>query len=60
MPKKQKICSVKQNALNEQDRLELATLLIKAGYSVRLGREQKSPTNKAYSYFVEYWEDENE
>ena len=28
-------------SLNEQDRLELAKLLVKAGYIVRLGRERK-------------------
>lgn len=37
-----KIYSLKPNMLNEADRLELATLLIKAGYTVRIGREKSS------------------
>ena len=40
-------------SLNEQDRLELAKLLVKAGYSVKLGRERK-PKASGYDYFVEY------
>lgn len=55
--KKQRIYSQKSCALNEADRLSIASLLVKAGYSVRLGREK--PTDKkngAYIYFIEYWE----
>ena len=48
---------MKNNALNENDRLQLATLLIKAGYSVRLGREKKA-NSSANIYYVEYWESE--
>lgn len=59
MPKKQKICSVKQNALNEQDRLALANLLVKAGYTVKIGMEKK-PGSKVNMKFVEFWEDKNE
>lgn len=44
-----KIYSLKRNALNEADRLELARLLIKAGYTVRIGKEKsflgKAATN---------------
>lgn len=57
---KQRTYSVKQNGLNDADRLELAKILIKAGYSVRIGREQKDQKSKRYSYFVEYWEENNE
>ena len=52
-----KIYSVKPNSLNEADRLELARLLVKAGYTVRVGSE-KVPNGKSNSsaYFVEYFE----
>ncbi len=57
---KQRIYSIKPNGLNDIDRLEMAKILIKAGYSVRIGKEKKSPTSKAYAYFIEYWEESNE
>lgn len=60
MPKKQRIYSIKQNGLNDADRLELAKMLVKAGYSVRVGKERKEQKSKSYSYFVEYWEEDNE
>lgn len=34
--------------LNEQERLELSRLLIKAGYAVKQGREKPSPKATAY------------
>lgn len=53
-----KIYSLRQGVLNEDDRLSLAALLIKAGYTVRIGKERpKGKTNGAYIYFVEYWEE---
>lgn len=58
MPRK-RIYSVKNNALNEQDRLALANLLIKAGYTVKIGIEKK-PGSKLNVKFVEFWEDKNE
>lgn len=36
----------------ENDRLAVATLLIKNGYTVRQGKELKSPTSKTYNYYV--------
>ena len=51
-----RIYSLKNNALSADERLELARLLIKAGYSVRTGREKKA-NSSAYVYFVEYWEE---
>lgn len=50
-----KIYSVKPNSLNEADRLELARLLVKAGYTVRIGSE-KQPGKSASVHFVEYME----
>lgn len=44
--------------LNDEDRNTLCCLLIKAGYTVRIGKER--PGGKGQTrYFVEYWE-ENE
>ena len=43
--------------LNEQERLELSRLLIKAGYAVKQGREKTNPKNTVYKYYIEYWED---
>ena len=45
--------------MNEADRLELARLLLKAGYTVKINREKK-PGKSAYVYFVEYWRDNKE
>ena len=43
--------------LNEEDRLTIAGLLIKAGYSVRIGyREIPGNTKGKKEYIVEYWE----
>ncbi len=61
MPK-QRIYSVKTNSLNDQDRLDIARLLIKAGYAVRIGKEKKDSANKnaANIKFIEYWEENDE
>lgn len=40
---------------NENDRLALASLLIKLGYKVRIGKEKKEGKS-VYVYFVEYEE----
>lgn len=40
--------------LTEADWLELAQLQIKAGYTVRKGREKKNPKSNAYTHFVEF------
>ena len=52
-----RIYEQKHGNWNEKDRLELATLLIKAGFTVRIGREK--PPGKAsapYKHYVEYEE----
>ena len=52
-----RIYSQKNGSLNEQDRLALAQLLIKAGYTVRLGKEkQNQRQNAQYTHYVEYWD----
>ena len=50
-----RIYSVGYNKLSESEKLDLCRLLIKAGYSVRLGRERKN--GNSYAYFIEYWKD---
>ena len=53
MKNRQRIISIRANALNEADRLELAQLLIKAGYIVKMGVDKLS--NGRSVYYVEYW-----
>lgn len=46
--------------LNEEDRLSLAQLLIKAGYSVRIGYQVIPGNAKGKKeYIVEHWENNN-
>ena len=52
-----KITDQKNGQLNSNDRLELARLLIKAGYTVRIGKE-KIPGKNRNIYFIEYKGDE--
>lgn len=55
---RKKIYAKKHGVLNAEDRQALAALLIKAGYTVRIGRERPTgKTSGAYIYFVEYWEE---
>lgn len=46
---------------SEEDRLKIATLLLKAGYSVRLGRYpvpgKSAGKNQQMEYVIEYWEE---
>lgn len=42
--------------LDKVERMELCRLLVKAGYTVRFGRERRDGKN-VYEYFVEYWRD---
>lgn len=55
---KKRIYCLKSGSMKESDRLEIANLLIKAGYSVRVGREYPpGKSSGTYTYFVEYWEE---
>lgn len=56
---RQRIYSVKNNSLNDADRLEIAKFLVKAGYSVRLGKEV-IPGKKQNRLFIEFWEESDE
>lgn len=53
-----KITEQKNGKLNEQDRLQLATLLIKAGYVVKIGKEKPAGKNTSVIY-VEFNEQES-
>ena len=53
-----KISAQKNGKMNEEDRIKLAELLIKAGYTVRMGRVS-APNNKT-SPAVEYWTEEKQ
>lgn len=55
--KRQRITSVGAGSLNTDDRVALAQLLFKAGYTVRLGKDKVPGKNSTY-YFVEYWEED--
>lgn len=55
-----RIYSVKQGSLNESERLEIARLLIKAGYTVKLDREKRNQNSSTYTYFIEFWEDKED
>lgn len=42
--------------LNDDDRSTLSCLFIKAGYAVKIGKEQIGNKGRTM-YYVEYWED---
>lgn len=63
---KNRIFSLRKGTVqwNEEDRLALASLLIKAGYAARIGRRavpgKENNKNVQHEYFVEYWEAKDE
>ena len=63
---KQTIRSIRKGSVqwNEEDRLNVATLLIKAGYAVRIARRMvpgsEKRANPQMEYIVEYWEEDNQ
>ena len=63
--KKQIIRSIRKGSVqwSEEDRLNLATLLVKCGYSVRINRQpvegSEGKKNAQMEYTVEYWEVED-
>jgi len=53
-----KIFSQKLGTLNEQDRLALGQLLLKAGYMVRFGKEkQEGKQNSPNIHYIEIFKD---
>lgn len=61
---KQTIRSIRKGSVqwNEEDRLHIATLLLKCGYVAKITHqevpEQRGKKNAQKEYVVEYWEDE--
>ena len=52
-----KITCQKNGSVNETDRIELARLLVKFGYTVCLNRERPPSKPKgAWIHSIEYWE----
>lgn len=51
---------MKINVFKEDDRLTVASILIKNGYTVRQGKEKKKPDGKTYVYYVETVEEETQ
>lgn len=49
----------KPGTLNEAERLDIARLLIKAGYTVKLGKD-KVKGKSTYVHHIEYWEQKGE
>lgn len=45
--------------LNDDDRRDLCCLLLKAGYTARIGKETVGSKGKI-AYFIEYWEEEDD
>ena len=41
------------------DRDALVTILAKNGYTVRIGKEQKTK-NSRYTYYIEYWREDRD
>ena len=56
MPR-QRIYILKGRSLSETEKLDLCRLLIKAGYSVRLGKAKQQGKN-TYEHFIEYWKED--
>jgi hypothetical protein len=51
---KNKIIAPKPNSLNDNERLDIARLLLKAGFTVRIGKEKHG--NSTVSV-IEFWEE---
>lgn len=48
-----RIDTLKGSTLNQDERLEIGRLLLKAGYVVRVGKDNGSGQS---AYYIEYWE----
>lgn len=55
---RRRIYNVCGGQLNAEERLDLAKMLVRAGYAARIGRERpEGKPNGALIYFVEYWQE---
>jgi hypothetical protein len=50
---------VKIKIFMEADRLTVAAILVKNGYTVRQGKEKRTSTGKSYDYYLKTLDDEN-
>lgn len=50
---------MKLRIYNQQDRLEVAAILIKNGYTVSQGKEKRSATGKTMDYYLNVQEDDD-
>ena len=44
---------MKLEIFKEEDRITVAAILVKNGYTVRQFKERKTPKSKSYSYYIE-------
>jgi hypothetical protein len=52
-----RIYALKHGSMTEQDREAIAAKLLKAGYTVRIGRNRDAgKTSGPYTYYVEYFD----
>lgn len=51
--------SMELKIYNQQDRLDVAAILIKNGYTVGQIKKQRNPTGKALDYYLVVQEDDN-
>jgi len=58
MIQKKKITAQKGYSSSEADRLALAALLIKLGYTVKVGKDKSAAGKGPATYFVAYWKEE--
>ena len=42
----------------EDDRLTVAAILVKNGYTVRQGKERRTPTARVFNYYIEAEKDD--
>ncbi len=48
---------IKLKIYNQEDRLTVAAILIKNGYTVAQGKKQRTPTGKSLDYYLKVSED---
>lgn len=51
--------AIELNIYNQEDRLTVAQILIKNGYTVSQGKKPASPTGKKLTYFLKVTSDES-
>ena len=58
MENRQRIKAQRLGKLTDEDKYTICALLVKAGYAVRIGRENVGTVTKPkYEHFIEFWEE---